>query len=74
MCYLFFLFVWLHQGLILTKSLKAQKDVEDESTWVAFRNLRLVVLDLRHQAEEKDKILITLVSELKESCAEMKKI
>jgi hypothetical protein len=53
--------------------LKAQKDTEDEGTRIAFDNLRLEVIDLRHQAEEKDKILITLVSELNENHARLKK-
>jgi hypothetical protein len=68
---LFFLFVWLHQGLILSKALKAQKDTEDESTRIAFGNLRSEVIDLRYEAEENDKILITMVSKLKESHAKM---
>lgn len=53
--------------------MKAQKDTEDEGTRIAFDNLRLEVIDLRHQAEEKDKILITLVSELNENHARLKK-
>jgi hypothetical protein len=39
LCYLFFLFC-CYQGIILSKILKAQKDVEDESTRIAFGNLR----------------------------------
>lgn len=43
------------QGLILSKALKAKKDAEDESTRIAFENLRSDVIELRHQAKEKDK-------------------
>jgi hypothetical protein len=50
--------------------LKAQKDVEDEGTWIAFESLRSEVIDLRRQAEEKEKILTTLASELTEDRAE----
>jgi hypothetical protein len=44
-CYLFVCF--LYQGLILSKALKAQKDAEDEGTWIAFENLRSKVITLR---------------------------
>ena len=43
------------QGLILNKALKVKKDAEDESTRIAFENLRSDVIELRHQAKEKDK-------------------
>lgn len=66
---LFSLF-WHNQGLILSNALKAQKDVEDEGTWIAFRNLRSEVIDLWRQAKEKEKILTTLASELTEDHAE----
>jgi hypothetical protein len=59
-------------GLILSKALNAQKDAKDESTQIAFRNLRSEVIDLWHQPKEKDNTLISLVSELKESRAELK--
>ena len=49
------------QGLIISKALKAQKDDEDESTRIAFGNLRLEVITLRNEALEKDKILLSLV-------------
>jgi hypothetical protein len=68
---LFILSLFCHyQG---SKALKAQKDAEDKSTWIAFKNLRSQVIDLRHQAEEKDSILISLVGKLKETYAELKK-
>jgi hypothetical protein len=47
--------------------LKAQKDAEDESTRIAFNNLWSEVTDLRHQAAEKDKILLSLIEILKKS-------
>jgi hypothetical protein len=61
------------QGLILSKALKANKDAEDESTRIAFGNLCSEVINLRHEATEKDKILLSLVSKLKESQAELGK-
>jgi predicted nuclease with TOPRIM domain len=57
----------------LSKALKAQKDAEEESTQIAFDNLCLKVIDLRYQAIEKDKILISLVDKLKESQTELAK-
>jgi hypothetical protein len=56
-----------YQELILSKTLKAQKDAEDESTRIAFDNLRSEVIDLRHQVIEKDKILISLIKKFKKS-------
>jgi predicted RNase H-like nuclease (RuvC/YqgF family) len=56
------------QGLILSKALKAQKDSEDESCRIAHGNLRSVVISLRNEALEKDKILLSLVERLK--CSE----
>jgi hypothetical protein len=58
-------FVW--QGLILSKSLKAQKYAEDESNQIAIENLRSEVITLRNEALEKDKILLYLVERLKSS-------
>jgi hypothetical protein len=52
--YLLF-FLCCCQGLILSKALKAQKDTKDESTRIAFSNLRSEVIDLRHQVVEKHK-------------------
>jgi UDP-N-acetylmuramoylalanine-D-glutamate ligase len=57
----------------LSKALKAQKDVEDESTRIAFGNLRSEVINLLHDAIEKDKILLSLIGRLKESQAELAK-
>jgi hypothetical protein len=57
----------VYQGLILSKALKAQKDVEDEGTRIAFRNLRSKVITLRNEGLKKDKILLSLVERLKTS-------
>jgi hypothetical protein len=59
--YFFFL-----QGLILSNALRAQKNAEDESCTIALSNLRLEVIELRNEELEKDKILISLVSKVKE--------
>ena len=54
------------QGLILRNALRAQKNAEDESCTIALGNLRSEVIELRNKALEKDKILISLVSKVKE--------
>jgi hypothetical protein len=54
------------QGLILSIALRAQKNAEDESCMIALGNLRSEVIQLRNEALEKDKILISLVSKVKE--------
>jgi hypothetical protein len=54
------------QGLILSNALRAQKNAEDESWTIALSNLRSEVIELRNEALEKDKILISLVSKVKE--------
>jgi S-adenosylmethionine synthetase len=54
------------QGLILSNAMRAQKNAEDESCTIALGNLRLEVIKLRNEALEKDKILISLVSRVKE--------
>jgi hypothetical protein len=54
------------QGLILSNALRAQKNAEDESRTIALGNLRSEVIQLRNEALEKDKILISLVSKVKE--------
>jgi hypothetical protein len=54
--------------------LKAQKDCEDESTKLAFGNLRSEVITLRNEALEKDKILLSLVERLKTSEANLAKL
>jgi predicted RNase H-like nuclease (RuvC/YqgF family) len=61
--------VW--QGLILSKTLKAKKDADDESCQIAHGNLRLEVITLRNEALAKDKILLYLVERLKSSEAKL---
>jgi hypothetical protein len=51
--------------LILSKALRAQKKAEDESCRIALGNLRSEVTTLRHEALEKDKMLLSLVDRLK---------
>jgi hypothetical protein len=51
--------LFIFQGLILRKALKAQKDAEDESCHIALGNLRSEVIMLRNEALEKDKILLS---------------
>jgi hypothetical protein len=46
--------------------LRAQKNAEDKSCTIALSNLRLEVIELRNEGLEKDKILISLVSKMKE--------
>jgi hypothetical protein len=46
--------------------LRAQKNAEDERCTIALSNLRSEVIDLRNEGLEKDKILISLVSKVKE--------
>jgi hypothetical protein len=66
MCSLF-----IFQGLILSKALKAQKDAEDKICRIALGNLRSVVITLRNKALKKDKILLSLVERLKSSKARL---
>jgi hypothetical protein len=54
------------QGLILSNALRAQKNAKDESCTIALDNLRSEVIQLRNEALEKDKILISLVNKVKE--------
>jgi hypothetical protein len=54
------------RGLILSNALRAQKNAEDESCTIALSNLRSEVIELRNKGLEKDKILISLVSKVKE--------
>jgi hypothetical protein len=54
------------QGLILSNALRAQKGAEGESCTIALSNLRSEVIELRNEGLEKDKILISLVSKMKE--------
>jgi hypothetical protein len=44
----------------------AQKSAEDESCIIALSNLRSEVIELRNEGLEKDNILISLVSKIKE--------
>jgi hypothetical protein len=54
------------QGLILSNDLRAQKNAEDESCTIALSNLRSEVIELRNEALKKDKILMLLVSKVKD--------
>jgi hypothetical protein len=54
------------QGLILSNALRAEKSAEDEGCTIALSNLRSKVIELRNEGLEKDKILISLVSKIKE--------
>jgi hypothetical protein len=54
------------QGLILSNTLRAQKNAEDESCQIALGNLRSEVIKLRNEAVEKDKILLSLVDKVKQ--------
>ena len=62
----------LLQGLILSNALRAQKNIEDEGCTIALNNLRSEVIELRNEGLEKDKILISLVSKIKEDEASSK--
>jgi hypothetical protein len=57
------------QGLILSNSLRAQKNAENGSCVIALSNLRSEVITLRNEALEKDKILLSLVDRVKEDDA-----
>jgi hypothetical protein len=54
------------QGLILSNALRAQKDAEYEGCTIALNNLRSEVIELRIEGLEKDKILNSLLSKIKE--------
>jgi hypothetical protein len=60
------------EGLILSNALRAQKNIEDEGCTTALNNLRSEVIELRNEGLEKDKILISLVSKIKEDEATSK--
>jgi hypothetical protein len=60
------------QGLILSNALRAQKSTEDEGCTIALSNLCSEVIELRNEGLEKDKILISLVSKMKEDEAKYK--
>lgn len=52
------------QGIILSKAFKEQKDNDDDSTWIAFRNLQSKVIELWHKVEDKVEMLNTLANDL----------
>jgi hypothetical protein len=54
--------------------LKAQKDYEDESTKIAFGNLRSEVITLQNEALEKHKIPLSLVERLNTSEANLARL
>jgi hypothetical protein len=60
------LILFFFQGLILSNALRSQKSSEDESCTIALSNLRSEVIELRNEGLVKDKILISLVSKMKE--------
>jgi hypothetical protein len=64
--------VLLLQGLILSNTLRAQKNIIDEGCTMALNNLRSEVIELRTEGLEKDKILISLVNKIKEDEASSK--
>jgi hypothetical protein len=64
--------ILLLQGLILSNALRAQKNIEDEGCTIALNNLRSKVIELRNEGLEKHKILISLVSKIKEDEASSK--
>jgi hypothetical protein len=60
------------QGLILSNALRTQKNIEDEGCTIALNNLRSEVIELRNEGLEIYKILISLVSKIKEDEATSK--
>jgi hypothetical protein len=62
----------LLQGLILSNALRVQKNVEDEGCTIALNNLRSEVIELSNEGLEKDKILNSLVSKIKDDEATSK--
>jgi hypothetical protein len=62
----------LLEGLILSNALRAQKNIEDKGCTIALNNFRSEVIELRNEGLEKDKILISLVSKIKEDEASSK--
>jgi hypothetical protein len=57
--------------LILSKALKAQKEVKYESCQIALGNLRSEIITLRNETLKKDKILLSLVDKLRSSEAKL---
>jgi hypothetical protein len=64
--------ILLLQSLILSNTLRAQKNIEDEGYTMALNNLCSEVIELRNKGLEKDKILISLVNKVKEDEASFK--
>jgi hypothetical protein len=64
--------VLLLQSLILSNALRAQKNIKDEGCTIALNNLHSEVIELWNEGLEKDKILISLVSKIKEDEATSK--
>jgi hypothetical protein len=64
--------IFLLQGLILSNALRSQKSAEDEGCTMALNNLRSEVIELRNEGLEKDKILNSLLSKIKEDEAASK--
>jgi hypothetical protein len=60
------------QGLILSNTLRAQKNTEDEGYTMTLNNLRSEVIELRNEGLEKDKILNSLINKIKEDEATSK--
>jgi hypothetical protein len=60
------------QGLILSKTFRTQKNIEDKDYTMALNNLHSEVIELRNEGLEKDKILISLVNKVKEDKASFK--
>jgi hypothetical protein len=58
--------------LILSNTLRAQKNIEDEGYTMALNNLRSEVIELRNKGLKKDKILISLINKIKEDKANSK--
>jgi hypothetical protein len=54
------------QCFILSNALRAQKNIEDEGCTIALNNLHSEVIELRNEGLEKDKILISLLTKIKE--------
>jgi chromosome segregation ATPase len=57
---------------VISNALRAQKNIEDEGYTMALNNLCSEVIELRNKGLEKDKILISLVNEIKEDEASSK--
>jgi hypothetical protein len=55
------------QGLILSNALRTQKNAEDESCVIALVNLQSEVIKQRNEAVEKDKILLSLIDNVKKT-------